>query len=55
MGKSLSTNYKKFSLLKGKQSVLTRFFHAFLPEAVYRNTKIEHPRVSRKAVSSFLK
>lgn len=55
MKNTLSINYKKFSSLKGKQSVLTRFFHVFLPEAVYRNTKIEHPNVSRKAVSSFLK
>jgi hypothetical protein len=55
MRKSLSTNYKKFSSLKRKQSVLSRFFHAFLPEAVYRNTKIEHPHVSKKTVSAFLK
>ena len=55
MKKLLSANYKKFSLLKGKKSILTRFFHAFLPEAVYRNTKIEHPHVSRKTVSAYLK
>jgi len=55
MKNTLITNYKKFFSLKGKQTALTRFFHAFLGEAVYRNTKIEHPRVSRKTVSAFLK
>lgn len=55
MENTLITNYKKFSSLKGKKTALKRFFHAFLGEAVYRNTKIEHPSMSRKTVSSFLK
>lgn len=55
MNEQIKTNYKIFSQMKKKQSALKRFFSAFLPEAVYRNTKIEHPEVSRKAVSSFLK
>ena len=55
MKKTLSSNYKKFILLKGRRSVLMRYFHTFLPEAIYRNTKIEHPNVSKKIVESFLK
>jgi len=55
MKNNLVKNYKKFSSLKKKQSVLKRFFSAFLPEAVYRNTKIEHPEASRKDIFSFLK
>lgn len=55
MRNNLKKNYKKFLRVKKKQSVLEKFFDAFLPEAVYRNTKIEHPKASRKDVFSFLK
>lgn len=55
MRNELNKNYKKFLILKKKQSVLQRFFNAFLNEAVYRNTKIEHPEASRKDIFSFLK
>lgn len=55
MNKQIRTNYKRFSQMRQKQSALRRFFSAFLPEAVYRNTKIEHPEASRKDIFSFLK
>lgn len=55
MNRQIKTNYKRFSRMKKKQSALKRFFYAFLPEAVYRNTKIEHPKASRKDIFSFLK
>jgi hypothetical protein len=55
MNRQIKTNYKIFSQMKKKQSALKRFFNVFLPEAVYRNTKIEHPEASRKEICSFLK
>ena len=55
MNRQIKANYKKFSRMKKKQSALNRFFNAFLPEAIYRNTKIEHPKASRKDIFSFLK
>lgn len=55
MRNNLKKNYKTFLRVKKKQSILKRFFNAFLPEAVYRNTKIEHPKASRKDIFSFLK
>jgi len=41
--------------MKKKQSALDKFFNAFLTEAVYRNTKIEDPKVTRSDIFSFLK
>ncbi len=55
MRNKLSKNCKKILAMKKKQSALNRFFNAFLPEARYRNTKIEHPKASRKDIFSFLK
>ncbi|KKP67024.1 MAG: hypothetical protein UR63_C0024G0013 [Candidatus Roizmanbacteria bacterium GW2011_GWC2_35_12] len=55
MNRQIKINYKIFFRMKKKQSALKRFFSVFLPEAVYRNTKIEHPEISRKDVFSFLK
>lgn len=55
MKNNLAKNYKKFSNLKNKQTVLKRFFNVFLSEAVYRNTKMEHPNSSKKDIFSFLK
>jgi len=55
MKDNLAKNYKKFSNLKNKKTVLKRFFNVFLSEAVCRNTKIEHPDSSRKDIFSFLK
>jgi len=55
MTKNLKRTYKQFIKYKQKKSLVQRFFSAFLPEAVYRNTKIEHPEASRKEILSFLK
>lgn len=55
MTKKLQKTYKKFSKIKNKKTLLNKFFNAFLPEAVYRNTKIEHPEASKKKILSFLK
>ncbi len=55
MTKKLKRTYKQFANSKKKKSSVQRFFNAFLPEAVYRNTKIEHPEASRKEIFSFLK
>lgn len=55
MNKQIKTNYKRFSQMKKKQSALKRFFRAFLSEAVYRNTKIEHPEASKEDIFSILK
>lgn len=55
MTKNLKKTYKQFARSRQKKSLVQRFFNAFLSEAVYRNTKIEHPEVSRKDIFSFLK
>ncbi len=55
MTNKLKRTYKQFAHAKQKKSLVQRFFNAFLPEAVYRNTKIEHPEASRKDIFSFLK
>lgn len=55
MTKQLKKTYKQFIHSKQKKSLVQQFFRAFLPEAVYRNTKIEHPEASRKDIFSFLK
>lgn len=52
MTKKLVRNYKSYLKLRNKKSKLERFFHAFLPEMVFRSTKIEHPHISRKTVAS---
>ncbi|MDP2649683.1 MAG: hypothetical protein Q8P10_02460 [bacterium] len=45
--------YKKYRTLK-KRNVLD-FLHAFMPEIIFRTTKIEGEKVSRKMVSSLFK
>jgi len=55
MTKQLKKTYKQFANSKQKKSLVRRFFSTFLSEAVYRNTKIEHPEASRKDIFSFLK
>lgn len=55
MRKKLVKKYKKFIFLKKKKSLLGKFFNSFLPEVVYRSTKIEHPKALRKEIISFLK
>ncbi len=55
MTKKLVRNYKTYLKLKNKKSKLEQFFHAFLPEMVFRSTKIEHPDVTRRTVNSALR
>lgn len=55
MTKQLKRTYKQFARLKDRRKLLQRFFDSFLPEAVYRTTKIEYPEVTRKQIFSFLK
>lgn len=55
MRNQLKKTYKQFAHSKQKKSHLQRFFNGFLSEAVYRNTKIEHPQASRKEILTFLK
>lgn len=52
--KTLLDNYKKFQQQKQKQSLLNKFFNSFLPEAVYRTTKIENDDITRKQVNTYL-
>jgi hypothetical protein len=55
MTKKLRQSYQQFAQLKYKEVALKRFFALFLPEAIYRTTKIEYPEVTRKQIFSFLK
>lgn len=55
MRNNILKNYKKFINQKRKQSLLNRFFNYFLPEVIYRNTKIEHPESSKKDILSIIK
>jgi len=55
MIKKLTKNYKSYLKLKNKKSRLERFFHAFLPEILFRSTKIEHPDITRKTISSAMR
>lgn len=54
MTKRLVKNYQPYLKLKNKKFKLEQFFHAFLPEMVFRSTKIEHPHITRKTVVSAL-
>lgn len=55
MTKKLVKNYKSYLKLKNKKTRLERFFHAFLPEILFRSTKIEHPDITRKTISSAMR
>ncbi len=55
MVKKLKRTYQQFTQLKYKETALKRFFDLFLLEAIYRTTKIEYPKVTRKEIFSFLK
>lgn len=50
----LANVYRKYRTTKKKRNVL-EFFSAFMPEIVYRTTRLEGERVSRKKVSAFFK
>lgn len=43
--------YTKYSTLKRKKNVL-EFLRAFMPEIIFRTTKLEGEKVSRKMISN---
>lgn len=51
MTNTLKNNYKKYLLKKKKNSALD-FFKSFMPEMIYRSTKLEGERITRKQVLS---
>ena len=52
--KKLVNSYKKYRTAKKKRSVLD-FFSAFMPEIIFRTTRLEGERVTRKKVSAMFK
>lgn len=54
MTKQLTTQYKRFLLKTDKKTLLKSQFEKFLPEVVFRTTKIENPEVTRSQVQSHL-
>lgn len=55
MTNALRKNYREYKKIKNKKRLLDRFFRVFLNEAIFRTTKIEHPDVSRKTITSALR
>ncbi len=55
MTKKLVKNYQSYLKLKNKKFRLERFFLGFLPEILFRSTKIEHPDITRKTISSAMR
>lgn len=55
MTKKLVKNYQSYLKLKNKKLRLERFFNGFLPEILFRSTKIEHPAITRKTISSAMR
>lgn len=54
MTKQLAIQYKQFLLRKDRKGILKRHFTRFLPEVVFRTTKIENPEVTRSQIWSHL-
>lgn len=54
MTNKLNTKYKQFLMRKDKKSILKKHFLRFLPEVIFRTTKIENPQVTRKQVQAHL-
>jgi len=54
MNTILIKNYRLFKDLKQQKDTLKRHFESFLPEVIYRTTRMEEPRVTRKQVNSFI-
>jgi len=54
MTKQLNTYYQRFLLKTNKKALLKSQFEQFLPEVVFRTTKIENPQVTRSQVQSHL-
>jgi len=54
MNKILINNYRLFKDRKQTKSTLKRHFESFLPEVIYRTTRMENPKVTRKQINAFL-
>lgn len=54
MTKQLAIQYKRFLLKTDKKALLKNQFEKFLPEAVFRTTKIENPEITRNQIESHL-
>lgn len=52
--KRLVNSYRKYRTTKKKKSVLD-FFSAFMPEIIFRTTRLEGEKVTRKKVSALFK
>lgn len=52
--RKLVTSYKKYSTAKNKKGVL-EFFRTFMPEIIFRTTKLEGESITRKKVSTLFK
>ncbi len=50
----LVKSYKKYRTTKNKKSVLD-FFRAFMPEIIFRTTKLEGESITRKKVAALFK
>ncbi|MEK7127390.1 MAG: hypothetical protein AAB838_01545 [Patescibacteria group bacterium] len=50
---TLRKNYQKYQRSGNKKSKLLSFFRAFMPEMVFRTTKLEDERVTRSFVKLF--
>lgn len=47
--------YRKYKSKKTKKATVLSFFRAFIPEIIFRTTKLEGERVSRKMVARIAK
>lgn len=54
MTKQLNTQYKKFLSRTDKKQFLKRQFDRFLPEVVFRTTKMENPEITRSQIQTHL-
>lgn len=52
ISKSLKTNYKKYQKGKNGQKETLGFLRTFMPEMIFRTTKLEGESVTRKMVKS---
>lgn len=50
LSKSLRINYKKYQKAKNGKKETLGFFHSFMPEMIFRTTKLEGESVTRKMV-----
>ncbi len=51
----LVSTYTKYHAKKKDKNALLRFLRSFMPEIVFRTTKLEGERVTRKMISSLFK